>query len=535
MNDNSTTAIAPLTPQDCWRLFIEHRRIWLFATGICFVVALLYALFMTRNWEAVQGLVVRDEASSQSVKQPGKFADLYEMRTFQETILEVAKSRQVLSATLKAVAASESDEVPAEPSAEAIEILRKRMSMLPPNGAEFGKTEIFYLSVKDPDRQRALRLVEELCTQLSSRLGQLRAERSRGLISEIEKQVELASQNHEQENAKLIAFETEVGADLGELRLLHSATGGQSDLRQQTVEMENETRLNESRLRQAEELLVVLKVAQHDPTQLVALPSTLLSFQPTLQRLKDGLVDAQLRSSRLGGMRTADHPHVKAAVESVASIREELHSELNVAIKGLEIEIDMSRNRQNMLHKQLAGLQHRLSHLAELRAEYSSRVATVENSRAVLSQARKQLSEVSAKQVAAQSALLVTPFDTADTGPNQVGIGRASVLGLGTMGGFVLGMGWLFLTVNATPTVPVVSEDKELSTRTAESACERRTPSEKVLAAVAATKLAAKYGTPSRSASNIDPLSPWGGGRNFVTPAHSEVPADQTNAAVISK
>ncbi|TWU27295.1 GumC family protein [Bythopirellula polymerisocia] len=518
MNHFSTTDNTSLTPQACWRLLVEHRRIWISSTIACSVIALGYALFMTRNWEAVQGLVVRDEASSHSAKQPGKFADLYEMRTFQETILEVAKSRQVLACTLMAVAAQESNEMPTEPTSEEIEKLRKRMSMLPPNGAEFGKTEIFYLSVKDPNRERAIRLVSELCSQLGDRLGQLRAERSMGLISEVDKQVELASQSHEKENARLIAFETEVGSDLGELRLLHSASGGQSDLRQQAVEMEKEQRLTESRLRQAEELLVVLQTAKRDPDQLVAMPSSLLSFQPTLQRLKDGLVDAQLRASRLSGMKTSDHPHVKAAAESVASIREELHSELDVAIKGLEIEINLSRNRQEVLHNQLVSLQNRLGHLAELRAEYSSRIATVENSRAVLSQARKQMSEVRAKQVGALSALLVTPFDKAETGPYPVGIGRASVLAIGTFSGFVLGVGWLFLSVSSAPLgeeIPVEITQPEIVTKKEK---EQKTPSEKVLAAVAASKLAAKFGKPAGDWCDFDPYSSKVPGTNFVSP-----------------
>ncbi|QEG35637.1 GumC family protein [Bythopirellula goksoeyrii] len=533
MNEKPTIATTPLTPQDCWKLSLEHRRTLVLITGTCFVVSLLYALFMTREWEATQGLVVRDEASASSVKQPGKFADLYEMRTFQETILEVAKSRQVLSATLKAVAANGSSRTSEEPSAEAIEKLRKRMSMLPPNGAEFGKTEVFYLAVKDPNRQRAIQLVEELCSQLSARLGQLRTERSQGLISEINKQVELASQNHEQENARLITFESEVGADLGELRLLHSASGGQSDLRQQVVEMEQETRLNEARLRQAEELLVVLKAAQGDPAQLIAMPSSLLSFQPTLQRLKDGLVDAQLQASRLSGMRTADHPHVQAAEESVVSIREDLHSELDVAIEGLEIEIDLSRNRQDVLHKQLADLQVRLSHLAELRAEYSSRVATVENSRATLSQVHKQLSEVRAEQVAAQSALLVTPFDKADTGPYPVGIGRATVLGIGTLGGFVLGIGWLFLTVNPTPSRPVAEETENLLAAPQQKRYLRRTPSEKVQAAIAATKLSAQLAKPHRSWCDLDCFESQASGENYVTRLQIEAPTSYSTSTGI--
>jgi uncharacterized protein involved in exopolysaccharide biosynthesis len=402
---------------------------------------------MTRLWEAHQGLVVREEASVTSSKQPGKFADLYEMRTFQETLLELAKSYQVVTATMMNVTQAETGQPAPVPDAQQIEKFRKRLSMSPANGAEFGKTEVFYFSVKDPSRERAIRLVAELTKQLSIRLSELRSERSQGLITELEKQVELAGEVHRAENERLKEFESQVGGDLGELRTLHSAMGGQSDLRQQLVELEKESRAVDARLHEAEDLLMVLQAAQDDPEQLVAMPSSLLKIQPTLQRLKDGLVDAQLQVSKLGGNRTADHPQVIAAAEAVEKIREELHQELAVVIEGLQVDIGLSNNRMEVLNSQIADMQTRLNHLAELRAEYSSRVASVENSRLVLNQARKQLSEVQAKQAAAQNAHLITAIDAPETGPYPVGLGRTMVVLLGTFGGLVLGLAWLFLNL----------------------------------------------------------------------------------------
>lgn len=446
--DTITTAQpSSLTPQECLRLVRDKRSVWLVPTIVCGCLALAYALFMSRNWEATQGLLVRNETSVSSNKSPGQFADLYEMRTFQETILEVAKSHQVLTATLQAVDGSD-----VQPDAEQLEKLRKRINMLPPNGAEFGKTEVFYLCVKDPDRQRALGLVAELSLQLQKRLGELRNERSESLIGELEQQVELAAQTHKKENAALEALEAEIGPDLGELRLLHSATGGQSDLRMQSVEIEKEIRLTEERLREAEDLLGVLKSAQQDPDQLVAMPSRLLSFQPTLQRLKDGLVDAQLQASKISGTRTVEHPQVKVALAAVERVRGELHAELEVAIKGLDVEIDLSKNREQVLTSQYSALEQRLEKLAEVRAQYSSQVKAVEGSRSVLDQTRRQLSEVRAQQVAASNSSLVTPLDEPETGPYPVGMGRTSILGIGIIGGFVLGIGWLFLTGVPAPT-----------------------------------------------------------------------------------
>jgi uncharacterized protein involved in exopolysaccharide biosynthesis len=177
------------------------------------------------------------------------------------------------------------------------------------------------------------------------------------------------------------------------------------------------------------------------------MPSSLLASQPTLSRLKEGLVAAQLRAAQIGGTRTADHPQVQAARESVAQIRKDLHSELEVAINGLEIEIDLAGDRSEQLAEQYQGLQQRLVELAGLRADYANRISAVENSRNVLEQARKQLGEVRSAQVAASTTSLIKPVDAPETGPYQVGMGRTVVTGLGAFGGLVLGIGWVFLAV----------------------------------------------------------------------------------------
>lgn len=426
-------------------------------TLACAVLATAYALVMTRYWEATQALVVRHEVTTSTTRQPGKFADLYEMRTFQETILELVKSRQVIEATLQVVAQGESERPAAEPTAKDIESFRKRLTMLPPDGAEFGKTEVFYLGVRDRNRDRAKRLVSELTRQLDARLRRLRNDQAKSVIAELEKKKELSMAALEAQTKRLVEFESQVGSDLGELRMLHSASSGQSDLRQQVVQLESESRKSADSVHEAEQLLVVLKLAQQDPEQLVAMPSSLLNSQPTLRRLKDGLIEAQLRAARLDGTRTAEHPQVIAAHQAVEHIRDDLHDELQVATSGVQIELDLSRSRYIDLKDQMRKINVRLAGLARRRAEYSNRVAAVENSRKVLDQARKHLTEARAEQVAAHSASLVTSLDKPDAGTHPVGISRTNVLLVGTIGGLILGLGWTFLTV--TPSSPALQKN----------------------------------------------------------------------------
>jgi uncharacterized protein involved in exopolysaccharide biosynthesis len=460
----ATTNLAGLTPGECYRLLSAHWAKWLIPTALCSGLALLAALTMPRHWEASQGFVVRREASASAGGEPGQFADLYQMRTFQETVLELARSKQVLSTTLMTVAGSSE-----APSDSEVEDLRSRVSLLPPGGAEFGKTEVCYLQVKDSNRQRAIALVDELGRQLDDRLRRLSEEKSQSLSQEFQQRVQRAQEALDIKTERLVQFEAEVGADLGELRILNASYGGQSDLRQEAVTLHEECRAAQLKVTQLEHLLGALEGAQQKSDQLIAMPNSLLESQPILRRLKDGLVDAQLRVSRLEGSRSPDHPQVVAAHQSVQYVREDMHEELAVAVRGVKMELDLGQGRVATLQKQFQEVEQRLTRLSQLRAEYANRSSDVENSRLVLDQAQKQLGEVSATLVASNSASLVTPIDQAEAGTSPAGVGRASVVLAGTFGGFALGLGWLFLAIvpEATPQ-PVTLRETEPPVRAAE-------------------------------------------------------------------
>jgi hypothetical protein len=405
---------------------------------------------MPRYWEASQALVVRQETAGSEGPTPGKFADLYEMRTLQETILELAKSQQVVGGTIKAVD-QQLFGAATVPSSKEIEEFRKRLKMLPPDGGEFGKSEVFYFCIKDRSRERAIALVGELCLQLEAGLKQLRTARAKGLTAELEEQVKLAGEIQAQETKRLEEFEAEVGADLGELRMLHSASSGQSDLREQAVQLEADLRKYQTQVREAEQLLGMLRAAEKDTQQLVATPNSLLNSQPALRRLKEGLVDAQLATARLGGTRSADHPRVQAAVEAERKIRDDLHRELVTAIRGAEAEVQLGQERVADSQKRLTDVEQRLTRLAERRAEYSNRVAAVDNSRITLDRARQNLSTARAAQAAAHSGSLVTRIDQPETGPYPAGPGRTAITGAGAVGGLMLGLGLVFLTTAPAP------------------------------------------------------------------------------------
>ncbi|MDC0934736.1 hypothetical protein OAS39_00515 [Pirellulales bacterium] len=418
------------------RWIAGRKSTWLPPTILCGLLAVTYALTMTRLWDASQAVAVRQDASA-SVGHPGKFADLYEMRTVQETILELARSQQVIAATMQKFAGAGTE----QPSAEAIDKFRERLRMSPPGGAEFGKTEVFYLSVKDPSRERALQLVGELCQQLDLRLRELRGDQASGLINETQAQLDASEQLLTAETHRLADFEAEVGADLGELRMLNSSLSGQSDLRQKYVALEADCRRFKEAVRETTELLDLVGTENVDATRLAALPNSLLTAQPALRQLKDGLVGAQLQTARLQGVRSAAHPRVQAAAEAEASMRRDLADEMEAARHAAEAELRLRESRYAAALGQLQQVEHRLAELAEKRAEYSNRISALESSRDSVDRLRQRLAASQASEAAAKTSSVLNLVDKPETGPSPDGPSRAMIVLAGFAGGLVIGVG----------------------------------------------------------------------------------------------
>ena len=446
-----------LTPHELVRLLLQKRKLLIIPAILGGLLAAGYSLITPRYWEASQGLVVRQETAGAKGPTPGKFADLYEMRTLQETILEVAKSKQVVVGTLQAVD-QKLNGAAGEPDAEAIDKFRERLKMLPPHGGEFGKTEVFYFYVKDPSRERAIELVGELCRQLDGALKELRTERAQSLVAELQQQVNLASEMNAEQTAKLSSLEKEVGSDLGELRMLayffqrserSADRGGAAGIR----------------------------------------PPQVPNASPRGGRTAEVAASGAGRRPKADcdAKFVADHATGAAAIEGRPDQIADQHRPIGgdalrgapaSAGGGRERETDSQRSpsrthgrdsrrrggtrfggttRNGDRRLVCTNLQSRLASLAEQRAEYANRVAAVENSRASLNQARHNLSTAKAAEAAAQGASLVTKIGEPETGPYPVGPGRTVITAAGAVAGMMLGAGLIFFSVG-TPIERVSNE-----------------------------------------------------------------------------
>ncbi len=435
-----------LSPIDLIRILRTHVRWWAVPAVLCAVLAAIYSIFMPREWRATQGLIVRPEAAGVSDERLGKFSDLSEMKTLQETILELARSQSVMQATLRTVGPPRSCRRPANwPTPLDVEAFRDSVDMRPPGGAEFGKTEVFYLSVRNPDRERATELVATLCGQLELRMQRLRNQRAQSMMAELERTVAMADGDLTTQNQRLGAFEANIGADLAELRNLNAQVGGQGEVSQELQAIEAERRANEARHRENVRLLKLLSAAGDDPQELLATPNSLLQSQPAVSQLKNALVDAQIYTAGLLGSRSEKHPFVTAARAAEELVRRRLHDEVAVAIRGLEVDIELGAEREQSLAAKWSAARSRLSRLAEARAEYANLVASVENHTRLVEAARKNLADARAHQAGARSASVIARIDGVEAGVRPVGPGRKTIAAAGGVGGLVLGLGFVFL------------------------------------------------------------------------------------------
>ncbi len=439
---------AIILPRDVVRSVTEHPYRLIVPVVAFGILSVVYAVVRPVSWEAAQALVVRDEAGDR-LSRPGRFTHQDEMKTSQETILELAKSRSVLAKALAEVGPPADHRSTTKwPSDPDLESLQDSVKVTPPKGAEFGKTEVFYLKVRDQSQERAVQLALAVCRQLQNRFAELRESKARSTTDELTKSVSLAQADLAEATRALSETEQQVGSDLAELRILSDSPSGDSDLRRTATELERELRSFRATQLENQEFLKLLTIAQDDPDKLLASPSILIKVQPALGRLKDGLVDAQLRTGQLMGTMAEEHPLVQGARAAEQAICNQVHNEIQVAIRGIEVELRVDADHIQALEAQSAAIKARLARLTSVRAPYANLAASAKNRSETLKIVEHELSEARASQATAHTTSLINVVDTPDTGTRPVGPGRTMIVLGGIGGGLLLGFAILFLTLS---------------------------------------------------------------------------------------
>ncbi len=374
----STTAPAIVILREFTKSLRRHHRLVLVPVLVCSALAIAAVFARSATWTASQALLVRDEAAGQQTR-PGRFDDSESMKTAQETIQEVAHNHEVVAAALRDVGPPANyRRLEIWPTRDDVDQMIDAISVNAPRGAEFGRTEVIYLSVKSNQRERAVALTAAVCDQLESRLQQVRDMRATSMFDELARSLDLAQADLEQATSRLELMEREIGSDLGELRALNDSSAGDSSLLTAMNQIKNELRQAQADWDGNEQLKRHLISAQEDPDRLLAAPAKLLASQPGLRRLREGLVDSQLKTAELAGTMSQHHPRVLAAQEAEREVREDLHAELAAALRGVQADLDLGTKRIQSLTEQAQSIEVRLSQLAGLRARYQNLVEDVQ-------------------------------------------------------------------------------------------------------------------------------------------------------------
>ncbi|MCR9115580.1 MAG: hypothetical protein NXI22_01365 [bacterium] len=432
-------------PRDFLNALKKHWLMLVVPMLLCGAVAFAYSLIKSEKWQATQSLIVRDEALGES--QQGRFDSVESMKTAQETIQEASRHPEVARAALRVVGPKSGKSTKSWPSDSDVESLRENISISAPHGTEFGRTEVIHLSVNASTQQRAIALTKAVGDQLENRLKTLRGVTTKSIIRELERSIALSEETLNDSTAKLQSIESEVGADLGELRILSESGGGESNLRNTLTQIKNELRQGESDLDTLRKQHATVTEAAKNPDAIVSTPSQVLANHPALGRLKNGLVDAQLHRAQLEGKMSRIHPVVRAAVAAELEVRGDLYRELQTTKLGLESDITISESRVASLNKQLQNVTERLSRLAKLRARYSNLADATRKHADVLSHNREKLADARARHEAAEYSSLINRVDEPHTGAGPVSFSSDQLVGVGLAGGAMLGLGLVFLTV----------------------------------------------------------------------------------------
>lgn len=426
------------------KAFRTYCWLWIVPTLLFTTAATIYAFTRTRSWEASQALVVRDEAAA--LDRGGRFDSIDSMQAFQETLQEVVRSPIVVTETLKQLGSPPQVRKAGRwPTEDDVAALQKEINVRAPKGSQFGRTEVIYLAVKGRTRDEAIRRTRAVCDQLDKHFAGLRSARAESVIHELEHARKLAQQDLETATEQLAEMEAEVGSDLSELRALNQAGAADGNLRTALSQIKSELRQLRATQDAQQQQREVLVRAEANPDALLGTSTTLLESQPSLRRLKEGLVDAQLRTSDMRGKMTPEHPLVRAAIAAEAEVRQNLRAELATALKGHNADLTITRRQLESLSRQQEDLQSRLDHLAGIRASYSLLVEDVQQRTNTLEERKKKLAAARASQTASQSASLITRFQEPQSSDDPIGAGNTVIAGAGLLGGLMTGVGLVFL------------------------------------------------------------------------------------------
>lgn len=391
-----------------------------------------------RKFQASQAFLMRDEFSGQILR-PGRFESLEAMKSAQETIQEIARNSQLISNVLEEVG-PETWFADAEnyPSVETIEDFQGEVWISAANGAELGKTEVIHLNVRASSKERAKKIVDLLAAGVETELKTLRGLKAKSFEEEAKASFEVASQQMETVTNRLKKMETELGADLGELRALENPASGDSIIRRSLIQINSDLIKQRSSLNQLDQQGVFFREAIKSQNATASIPFEMLQMLPSIREFQLGLVRSKLRLSQVESEYKSGHYKVQKAQNEVKEIEKHIKKELQNSYKTIRDQRRFVERRIKTLESQKSVVEKRMTRLANLRTPYHNLIQESQIATTRVNDAQKDLNWARASLHGSETVDLLTRLETSQVRSRPVGLSKTvMMLGSITCGLFV--------------------------------------------------------------------------------------------------
>ena len=490
----------------------RSKRIILASVIICSVLSLLFAIQAKKKWQASQTMVLRDDLLGESFK-PGRFPSQETLKNAQETLLHIAKKSEVIREALRLthpVQAAKQD----WPSDHLVDSTRDQISLVAPNGSEFGKTDVVIFNVKQNSPDSAKKFAQAMAEQIEHHIRIFRSDLLRSMEQELTLQYQQAKVEFEQVAEPVRKLVESTGTDLESLKSFKDTGSGGNEMQRVLENLKSEKRRALTQAQMAAKQLELLAEAKFQPEAAFARNNELMQSQPSLKRLADGLNDAKLTYNNLAGTFLSEHPRLKAAEQAIANTKQQIASEISLIESALTTQLELARDQIAFFANEEKNYETRMLSVNEKRVDFQQLTNDLTQRLEAMGKQQTMLSEIQSLANTADRVSLVAIVGEPELATNPIGLSKSLIILLGTIGGFFLGLG-IAITLNDPKWGPAVQQklarfEQHISSSRTKSLEPAQTPP--ALELTNEKPIMATQTTPAKPASTVVPVRPFGSG-----------------------
>jgi succinoglycan biosynthesis transport protein ExoP len=426
----------------------RYKIVWIAPAILGAVLALYYATMLSPQiWSARQSMIVRDDLLGQSYK-PGRFDSIESMKSAQETILEIARQPQVIRNAMVKLGPPENlkgESAIAEwPNEETIEDMQDAVLIHAPNGAEFGKTEVIVLNVKQTTPERSLKFIELLLIEIIAKVDEVRSMRLQSMEVELTRVRDAAMAELKKSKDKLTQMDKALGSDIATMNALSDPQNSDNSIKRDISQIRIEKREATLELEKRNALLSQLKEAKTKPDRILGLSAGMIGILPALDDLKKEMIEKQAEFAVAMGVYQPGHPKYARSKKAIDAMRQQIHLELDLCIAAMENEVKDANTRWSRLDNEMKSLDLQLTKLSENRTEILTLVAELKERTEIANKAQSNLAEIKSLAEAGVSNLIAR-VDEPQVSTRPDGPGKKLKILVGGFAGLMLGLGIVLL------------------------------------------------------------------------------------------